>query len=221
MARRAQQGSVARCPYCEAFLPQVAVECPACRFPLTMAAAEGGFVTPEHSGTTSTATPGGRSVSPMVAGHAPAAGQRFHGTRAHRIRVAAWLLGVTSILLLLAGAGAFFSASSPEAADNRQAVVSLNGALNHATANRSHVDDLAVPTVAAGEPSDGARKVSVDEANGLWFGAARSISGRCYLLIGRLSNGTTVGQGTLAKADPCTGGQVRLRSETRLAKVPR
>ena len=33
MARRAQQGSVVRCPYCEASLPHVAAECPQCRAP--------------------------------------------------------------------------------------------------------------------------------------------------------------------------------------------
>ncbi len=219
MARRARQGSVARCPYCEAFLPQVVAECPACRFPLTMAAAEGGFVTAEHSGTTSTATPGGRSITPMVAGHAGRAGDRFHGTRAHRIRVTAWLLGVTSILLLLAGAGAFFSASSPGAANDRQAAVSLLSALNHAAANRPRIDGLPVPTVAAGEQSDAARKVSVDEKNGLWFGAAKSISGRCYLLVGQLFDGATLGQGTLAPSEPCTGAEVRLRYEEKRTKA--
>jgi len=183
-----------------------------------MAAAEGGFVTPEHSGTTSTATPGGRSISPVVAGHAGPARDRVHGSRAHRIRVTAWLLGVTSILLVLAGAGAFFSASSPEAASDRRATVSLLSALNHAAANRSHVDDLVIPTVAAGEPSDTAQKVSVDQANGLWFGAAKSISGRCFLLVGRPFDGVTIGRGTLAASEPCTGAQVRLRSEDKLTK---
>jgi len=186
-----------------------------------MAAADGGFVTAEPSGTTSTATPGGRSANPVVAGHGGAARARAHGTRAHRIRVTAWMLAVTSVLLVLAGVGAFFSATSPRAAADRKAAMSLSSGLNHATAKRTRIDPLVVPTVAADEPSDGPEKVSADQANGLWFGAARSAGGRCFLLIGRLSDGGTVGGGTLAKSEPCTGAQVRHRSEAKLANVQR
>ncbi|MEO5680537.1 MAG: hypothetical protein ABIS47_12805, partial [Acidimicrobiales bacterium] len=106
MARRAQQGAVARCPWCDATLPQVAAECPECRFPLTMAAADGGFRAPGHSVTSSTATPGGHGARPLMAGGHAHLGSTG-GTRrlGQRICVIAWLLGLLSILLLLAGIG--------------------------------------------------------------------------------------------------------------------
>ena len=213
MARRAQQGAVARCPYCEAFLPQVAAECPQCRFPLTMAAADDGSRTPERSGTTSTATPGGRSTASLVTGHAAAGRDRVHGSRAHRIRITAWLLGVTSVLMLLAGVGALYSAASPDAAGDRQATISLLGALSQAAVTPAHRAEGAVPTVVATEASDGPLQVSSDQANGVWFGTSRSTSGKCFFLAGRLSDGVLVGRGTLHKDDPCTGAEIRRRFE--------
>ena len=220
MARRARQGSVARCPYCEAFLPQVAAECPECRFPLTMAAADVGFSTSEPSGTTSTATPGGRSARPVVAG-GPSALERSSALarRAQRMRIGAWLLGLLSILLLLAGLGVVFTAASPTARTDREATTSLLTALRRATDDPNHRSELTITPLRAGVPSDSPVEVSVDRASGLWFGAARSTEDRCFLLVGRLDDGVPLGRGTLGAREPCTGAQVRLRSEPKLVKA--
>lgn len=218
MARRAQQGSVARCPYCEAFLPQVATECPQCRFPLTMAAADVGFRSPEHSGTSSTATPGGRTAIPVLAGHGDAAARaKFHGTRAHRIRVTAWVLAVTSILLLIAGVGALVTAASPDAAGDAKAKISLVSTRRRAiTPEPRDPPAPGLVEVTADVPSDGPGKVSTDRSDGVWFGAAKSTSGTCFFLAGSLSaEKDVVGVGSLADKDPCTGGEVHRRYDRR------
>lgn len=217
MTRRARQGSVARCPYCEAFLPGVAAECPECRFPLTMAAADGGFTTSERSGTTSTATPGGRSIRPVVAG-GPAASARSIHSRVQRMRIAAWLLGLTSILLLLAGLGVVFTASSPTARTDREAATNLLTALHRATDDPNYRPEVAITPLPADVPSDAPGEVSVDRSSTLWFAAARSNEDRCFLLVGRLPEGVLRGRGTLGPDEPCTGAQVRLRSEEKLSK---
>lgn len=222
MSRRAQHGSIAHCPYCEASLPRVAAECPECRFPLTMAAADFGFRGPDHRGTTSTATPGGRSTVPVVpGGHPTAHGARVHGSPGHRMRITAWLLGLTSLLLLLAGVGALLTASSPGATSDREATAALLTALHRATDDPSYRQEVPVATLAADVPSASAGEASVDRAGDLWFAAAKSTSGRCFLLAGRLSDGVPLGRGTLGQDEPCTGAQVRLRSEAKLLKSKR
>jgi len=219
MARRAQQSSVARCPYCEAFLPHVAVECPECRFPFTMAAADGGDRQPEHSGTSSTATRGTRPASSVVAlGPAETSRAPVHGNRAHRIRIGAWMLGVTAILVLLAGVGALFTASSPGAASDREATANLFTALQRAKGILTYRQEVAIDMLGPDVASDAPRRVSVDEANGLWFAAAKSTSGSCWLLAAPLTDGAPFGSGTLGKNEPCTGAHIRLRYEERLAK---
>lgn len=222
MARRAQQGAVARCPWCDATLPQIAAECPECRFPLTMAAAEGGLRAPEHSVTSSTATPGGHGSRPLMAGgHAhlgSAEGPRRLGPR---IRVIAWLLGLLSIVLLLAGVGTLVSASSPDARSDRLATASLLTALRQVTVGPSQAPGIGIISLRGDEPSDQATRVSVDQASGYWFGTARSSSGRCFLLAARLPDGVPVGRGTLGGSEPCTAAQVRSHLEAKLAKADR
>jgi len=181
------------------------------------AAADGGFRAPEHSGTTSTATPGGRSAPPLVAG-GPAPDERAEAqaSRAHRMRIAAWLLGVTAILLLLAGLGALFTASSPGAAHDAEAGASLVTAFRRATDSPDYRPEVALTTVERNSPSSAPRQVSIDRTDSLWVGAAKSASGRCFLLAVRLSDGVR-GVGTLGQDEPCTGAQVRLRAEKKLA----
>ena len=217
MAKRAQQGAVARCPWCEASLPQVAAECPECRFPLTMAAAEGGYVA-EHRGTTSTATPTSRPRPPMPDFQAQAALARSHVSRAHRLRLGAWLVGLLAILLLAASVGAVLSTSSSGARDDRQATASLMTALHRATDDPNHRPDVEITTISAEEPSDQAARVSTDRARGFWFATARSGSGTCFLLAGRLVDGEPLGRGTLSDKEPCTAAQVRSHLEEKLVK---
>lgn len=219
MARRTQQGSVAHCPYCEASLPRVAAECPTCRFPLTLAAADFGSRAPRHSGTSSTATPIGRIIPSLrPPGPGDAAQTRAHGSRAHRMRVTAWLLGVTAILLVLAGIGAAFTAVSPGAISDREATANLLTALHRVTDNPKYRPEATITILAPDQASSLPNEVSVDQANGLWFAAARSTSGSCFLLAGQLPKGTAVGRGTLGKKEPCTAAEVRLRSEPTLSK---
>ncbi len=222
MARRAQQSAVARCPWCDASLPQRATECPHCQFPLTMAAADGGgFRPPEPSGTSSTATsararsglaPGGR-YDPARAG--------VHGGRGHRIRIVAWLLGLTSVLLLLAGIGAVVSTSSPGARSDREAIAGLATALHRATDDPGYRQEAVVTVLGGDVTSDQASRVSADQAQGLWFGAARSDSGRCYVLAARASDATPLGRGTLGRNEPCSAARVRFHLEQKLVDAER
>ena len=216
MARRAQQGAVARCPWCEASLPQVAGECPECRFPLTMAAADGGFVA-ESSGTTSTATPPNRLPRLPVPGvEAQSELARAHGTRAHRIRVGALLLGVLSVLLLLSGIGAIVSTSSPSARSDREAAASLYTALRRATKEPGYRQDVTLTPLPADQPSDGPARISAEQAGGFWFGTARSSSGRCYVLVGRSTDGELVRTSNLSREEPCTAARVRALLQDKL-----
>lgn len=222
MARRAQQGAVSRCPWCEASLPQVAVECPECQLPLTMAAAEGGLRTTERNGTSSTATPAGRApVLAEPAGHFARPGSGTRGRRVHRMRIVAWLLGLSSILLLVAGMGAMASASSPGARSDREAKASLATALHRDTDDPGYRQDVVITDVAGDQPSDQASRVSSDQAEGFWFGAARSASGRCFLLAGRASDATLLGGGTLADDEPCSAARVRFHLERKLVEAER
>jgi len=186
-----------------------------------MAAAEFGLAAPEGSGTTSTATPGGRAAAALVPGLDRAGHDRVHGSRGHRMRIMAWLLGVTSILLMLAGLGALLTASSPGAASDREATTSLLTALHRATDDPQHRQDVAITSLAPEQPSAAGHQVSVAAASGFWFGAAKSTSGHCFLLAGRMADGVPLGRGTLGKGEPCTGAQVRLRSEEKLLKSER
>lgn len=217
MARRAQQGAVARCPWCEASLPHRAAECPACQLPLTMAAADGGFRAAEPSGTSSTATsPGHIRLPPPPSGRFDPGRARVHGSRVHRIRIVAWLLGLSSLLLLLAGIGTAVSASSPGARSDREAMTSLATALHRDTDEPGYRQETVVTTVAGDLPSDQPARVSADQAQGFWFGAARSASGRCYLLAARASNAELLGRGTLGGNEPCSAARVRFHLERKL-----
>ena len=216
MARRAQQGSVAHCPYCEASLPQVAAECPQCRFPLTMAAAEVGFRAPEPSGTTSTATPGGRTTPPVLPGHTLHR-PRIHGSREHRIRMTAWMLGVTAVLLVLAGVGAILSASSPGAASAREATNALLISQRR-VAEPEHRNDVAITPLVEAQESSRPSEVSVDKGSGIWFGAVRASGGTCHVMAVRLNDGVKLVNGTLDKGEPCSGAHLRSRYEERQAR---
>jgi hypothetical protein len=217
MARRAQQGAAARCPYCDASVPQVAAECPSCKFPLTMAAADFGYRAPDRSGTTSTATPGGRSAVPVLpGGHDRLPRSRVHGSKAHSARVTAWLLGVTALLLLLAGIGAVFTATSSGATSDREANANLITLLHRATDDPNSHSGVAITAKAADAPSEGPFEVSVDRTGEFWFGAARSSSGQCFVLAAPLAEKGSQGRGTLGKKEPCTGAEVRRRFEQKL-----
>jgi hypothetical protein len=183
-----------------------------------MAAADSGFPAADRTGTTSTATPGWRSAPSMLPGSAGIADRaRVHGSQGHRIRVTAWLLGVTSILLLLAGVGALFTASSAGAKSDRVAQTSLITASQVTKDDASPRPEAGVTILGGGEPSNGPEKVSVERVDGLWFGTTKSASGSCFLLAVRLSDGVQ-GRGTLGKNDPCTGAQARVRAEKTLVK---
>ncbi len=216
MARRAQQGAVARCPWCSASLSQLAVECPECRFPLTMAAADGGYVA-EPSGTTSTATPGRAPGGQRPGLHHESELARAHGTRAHRIRLGALLLGVMALLLLLSGVGAIVSTSSPDARSDREATSSLFTALRRATVDPGYRQAVAIATLPADQPSDRPSRVSADQAGGYWFATAHSSSGRCYVLVGRLADGKLVRTSNLSEDEPCTGSRARSSLDGKLA----
>jgi len=185
-----------------------------------MAAAEGGFLA-EHSGTTSTATPPGRPAPSQLGFHAESGLARAHSSRAHRLRIGAWLLGLMAVLLLLAGVGAAVTASSPEARSDRDAATSLLTALHRATDDPTHRQEVAITTLPGNQPSDRPFRLSTDQASGFWFATARSTSGTCFLLAGRLSDGAPVGRGTLSKKEPCTAAQVRTHLEEKLAKSDR
>ncbi len=217
MARRAQQGSVVRCPYCEASLPHVAAECPECRFPLTMAAADCGLRPPEDP------RPIAATIQSGLLGPASARGAasrsrlpRFHDSRSHRMRITAWLLGVTAILLLLAAVGALLTASSPDAAGDRTANANLLTALQRARGDVGYRREALVVPVAGSLPSSNDVEVSVEQVEGSWFAATKSSSGRCWLLAVQLAAGVPLG-GTLGRDEPCTGAQVRLRLDKKLA----
>ncbi|CAA9237539.1 MAG: hypothetical protein AVDCRST_MAG76-1589 [uncultured Acidimicrobiales bacterium] len=216
MARRAQQGALARCPWCAASLPHLAAECPECRFPLTMAAAEGGFLA-DQTGTTSTATPFSLPRPSMVGPQPESELARAHGSRAHRLRVGAWLLGMLSVLLLLAGIGAAVSTSSSGARGDREATANLLTALQREK-DPVHRQEVAIIPLPGDEPSDQPSRVSTARASGFWFAAARSASGRCFLLAGRLSDGVPLGRGTLNEKEPCSAARVRFHLEEKLVK---
>ncbi len=219
MSRRAQQSAAARCPWCDASLPQRATECPHCQFPLTMAAADGGGFHPaEPSGTSSTATSARAPSGPAPGGRYDPGRAKVHGGRAHRMRIVAWLLGLSSVLLLLAGIGAVVSTSSPGARSDREAMTSLLTALHRATDDDGYRQEAPVTTVVGDAPSDLATRVSSDQANGFWFGAARSESGKCYVLAARAADAAPLG-GTLAKDEPCTAARVRFRLEAKLVEA--
>jgi len=183
-----------------------------------MAAADTGFRTPQHRGTTSTASAAGQSV--LAGGHAPDAIDRVHFTRAHRMRTTAWILAVTSVLLLLAGLGALFSASSPGPRSDAEASANLITSFRRATDSPGYRQGVAISSVERDAPSNAPNEVSVDQTSALWFGAVRSTSGHCFLLAVRLSDGQR-GAGTLGRDEPCTATQVRLRSEKRLVDASR
>lgn len=216
MARRAQQSAVARCPWCDASLPHRATECPHCQFPLTITAADGGgFRPPEPSGTSSTATSARAPGAPPSGGrYDPGrAGDLAH--RVHRIRIVAWVLGLSMVLLLLAGIGAVVSTSSPGARSDREAMASLFTALRRATDDPGYRQEADVRPVAGDVASEQPTQISTFQAQGLWFGASRSASGRCHLLAARTSGGTPLG-GTLGPDEPCTAARVRVRLEQTL-----
>lgn len=220
MARRAQQGFVADCPYCAATLPQLAAECPQCRFPLTMAAADVGFRAPDGNRPIPASRPIGRPLPLAGSGLHPGADRtRVHGSRAHRMRITAWLLGLTAILLLLAGLGALLTASSPGAMSDREAQANLITALRRGTSEPSARQEVTIDFKPGAEASEGASQVSVERVDELWFGASKSASGRCFLLIGRLRDGRQLGGGTLSKDEPCTGAHIRVRYDERQAKA--
>ncbi len=217
MSRRAQQSAVARCPWCDASLPQRATECPHCQFPLTMAAADGGGFSPtEPSGTSSTATSVRAPSAPAPGGRYDPGRAKVHGGRGHRIRIVAWLLGLSSVLLLLAGIGAVVSTSSPGARSDREAIASLATALHRATDDPGYRQEAVVTVLAGDVASDQATRVSADQAQGFWFGTTRSDSGRCYLLAARASDATPLGRGTLRQDEPCTAARVRFHLEQKL-----
>jgi hypothetical protein len=124
------------------------------------------------------------------------------------------------MLLLLAGVGALLTASSPGARSDRVASTNLRTALHRATDDPDHRPELAITTVGADVPSSAPQQVSVDQADGLWFAAAKSTSGRCVVLAGRLADGFGLPPGTFRREEePCTGAQVRLRTQERLASA--
>ena len=220
MARRAQQGSLADCPYCAAALPQLTAECPQCRFPLTMAAADVGFRAPQGNRPIAASRPPGRSVFlPGSTLQGGSRGDRFHASRAARMRITAWLLGLTAVLLLLAGVGALMAASSPGATSDREVQANLIISLRRATVDPDTRQEVAIDVRPATEPSAGPAQVSVERAGDLWFGASRSTSGRCFLLIGRTGEGKALGGGTLGQGEPCTGAHIRSRYDERQARA--
>ena len=219
MARRTQQSAVARCPWCDASLPQRAAECPHCQFPLTMAAAEGGGFHPaESSRTSSTATSARAPGAPAPGGRYDPGRAGVHG-RVRRIRIVAGLLGLSLVLLLLAGIGAVVSTSSPGARSDREAMASLATALHRATDDPGYRPEAGITVLVGDAASDQATRVSAAQAQGFWFGATRSDSGRCYLLAARASDANVLGRGTLAQDEPCSAARVRFHLEQKLVDV--
>jgi len=181
-----------------------------------MAAAEGGGFQPaEPSGTSSTATSARAPGAPAPGGRYDPGQAGVHG-RVRRIRIVAGLLGLSSVLLLLAGIGAVVSTSSPGARSDREALASLATALHRSTDDPGYRQEAVVTVLAGDVASDQATRVSTSQAQGFWFGAARSASGRCYLLAARASDVTPLGRGTLGQDEPCSAARVRFHLEQKL-----
>jgi len=182
-----------------------------------MAAADGGgFRPPEPSGTSSTATSAQARSAPAPGGRYDPAQAGFQAGRGHRIRILACLLGLTSVLLLLAGIGAVVSTASPGARSDREAMASLATALHRATDDPGYRQEAVVTVLAGDVASDQATWVSADQAQGFWFGATRSDSGRCYLLAARASDANVLGRGTLGQDEQCSAARVRFHLEQKL-----
>lgn len=210
MARRAQEA--ARCPWCQVALDQRATECPACLLPLTMAAVDTGRSGGRPAGTSSTASTGSTPASPLyrVDPHRlPPSG------RAHRLRMAAWLLALTSAILLVAGIASWITVSDPDV----QADVTAKFDLSLALARAQGTDTRTVRPVtllAGGDASDQPDHLSVQVDGREWYAAAQSTSGRCFVLAAILDSGGLRIGGPLGKGAPCTGLEVRNQLGQRL-----
>ncbi len=207
MAYRAVPGGVLRCPWCDATLPPAALECPLCRFPLAHPAGGGA-----DSGRERTARPPPTVMPTLVPiGRLPAApGADSRRRRRRHLTHGSWLLGLIAVLLLVSGLVTMRTITSPDARHDRAAELSLVTALaqaqGHPTAGAPRVD-----VIDANRGPTAAGQVSVASADGRWYGAVRSDSGRCFVLAGLVTAASTTPPGTLGPDEPCTGAHAQQR----------
>lgn len=216
MAYRAVPGGVLRCPWCDAMVPPAAVECPLCRFPLAHAEGHGGDAEGGNRGDggggqapprpSATAAPALVPIGPLPA--APGAGSRR--LRHRNLTHGAWLLALVAVMLLASGLATLRTIRSPGARADRAAELTLVTALAHAQGHRA-ADDPKVDVIDAESASTVPTQVSVAGADGRWYGAVRSVSGRCFVLAGLVTSTGSTPPGTLSPDEPCTGSHAQQR----------
>jgi hypothetical protein len=211
VARRAQQAI--RCPWCDTALEARATECPGCRLPLTIAAADGGGVMRPPSLGTGTASTATSSASPhyrLDPHRLPPAG------RAHRARMVAWLLGLTALILAVAGIASWITVSDPDVQADSTAGFDLRLALSRARGSDFR-PGYPLQAVDGASASDAPDHLSVRTDGDRWYGASQSTSGHCFVVASLTTGAARSFGGTLAKGEPCTGDQVRARLASKLA----
>jgi hypothetical protein len=145
-------------------------------------------------------------IGPLPA--APGAGRR---RRRHRhLTHGAWLLGLVAVMLLASGLATLRTLQSPAARADRAAELTLVTALAEAQGHHG-AKDPKVDVIDASRPSTAAGQVSVVSTDGRWYGAARSGSGRCFVLAGLVTSSRRPPPGTLGPDEPCTGTEAQQR----------
>jgi hypothetical protein len=213
VARRAEPA--VRCPWCDAALEARATECPGCRLPFTLAGADGGGIVRAPSigtGTASTATSSASAHYRLDPHRLPPSG------RAHRARMVAWLLGLTAVILAVAGIASWITVSDPDVQADSTAGFDLRLAVSRARGSDFR-PAYPLQTVDGASASDAPDHVSVRLEGDRWYGASQSTSGRCFVVASLTTGAARSLGGTLAKGEPCTGDQVRARLAKQLAET--
>ena len=119
-----------------------------------------------------------------------------------------WLLAVMAALLVVAGVASWISLAGPDGRSDAAAQSNLIVALSRSQ-GRDRKPELVLVELDGDAASDAPTRLSTAVVDGLWFGAAQSTSGRCYVLGARIDASGDVFGGTLGKGDPCTASEVR------------
>lgn len=130
--------------------------------------------------------------------------------RKGRLAHIAVALGFVALMILVSGLVTLHTLTSPAARHDRAAETSLLVAL--ARAQDQPANPAATLEILPGdEPSTAAGQVSEVEQDGQWFGAARSATGRCFVVSGLITSRGRGPLGTLSKGEPCTGAEAQSR----------